>query len=296
MTPAASDMRLWALSDLHIGYERNREVLAELSPRPYDWIILAGDIGESLDHMRWTLDLFQERYARVLWVPGNHELWTTREAGELLGGADKYAALVELCRGRDVLTPEDPYPVWPGDGGAHRIALMALLFDYSFAPPGLDARGAVAWAAEGGVVATDEFRLDPSPHPDIPAWCAERLRLTEARLTAAADGLPAVLVNHWPLREDLIHIPRVPRYLPWCGTRATHDWHRRWRASVVVTGHLHTRRTDWIDGVRFEEVSLGYPRQHRPGVPSELWVRQILPEPPPVTRAPDRYIGARPGA
>jgi hypothetical protein len=29
----------------------------------------------------------------------------------------------------------------------------------------------------------------------------------------------------------------------------------------VVTGHLHTRRTDIVDGTRFEEVSLGYPRQ-----------------------------------
>ncbi len=32
---------------------------------------------------------------------------------------------------------------------------------------------------------------------------------------------------------------------------------QRCGARVVVSGHLHTRRTDWIDGVRFEEVSLG---------------------------------------
>lgn len=289
-------MHLWALSDLHVGHARNREVLAELSPRPSDWIVLAGDIGESLDHLRWALDLFQERFARVLWVPGNHELWTTREAGALCAGADKYQALVDLCRAREVLTPEDPWALWPGPGGPHRIALMALLFDYSFAPPGLDARAAVAWAAEGGIVATDEFRLEPAPFPDISAWCADRVRRTAARLDATDDDLPSVLVNHWPLREDLIHIPRVPRYIPWCGTRATHDWHRRYRARVVVTGHLHTRRTDWIDGVRFEEVSLGYPRQHRPGVPADLLPRQILPEPETVRSAPDRYIGARPGA
>jgi hypothetical protein len=51
---------------------------------------------------------------------------------------------------------------------------------------------------------------------------------------------------------------------------------------VVVTGHLHVRRTDWKDGTRFEEVSLGYPRQweaareHGNGINEML--RVILPE------------------
>jgi len=75
------------------------------------------------------------------------------------------------------------------------------------------------------------------------------------------EGARTVLINHWPLREDLIWIPRVPRFVPWCGTRATHDWHQRFRAIHVVTGHLHTRRTDVIDDTRLHEVSLGYPRQ-----------------------------------
>ncbi|MYU48090.1 hypothetical protein GTV15_15710, partial [Streptomyces sp. SID7803] len=28
-------------------------------------------------------------------------------------------------------------------------------------------------------------------------------------------------------------------------------------------GHLHIPRTTWYDGVRFEEVSVGYPRERR---------------------------------
>lgn len=285
-------MKLWALSDLHVGYRANRELLAHVSPRPGDWLILAGDVGETLEHLRWAFDHFQPRFARLLWVPGNHELWTSDEHGGRLAGASKYAALVDLCRARGVLTPEDPWPLWPGDGGAHRIALMALLFDYSLAPAGMDPAAAVAWAAEDGTVSADEVRLDPAPHPDIGTWCAERLHRTAARLAAEIDH-PAVLVNHWPLRDDLIHIPRVPRFVPWCGTLATCDWHTRHRAAVVVSGHLHTRRTDWRDGVRFEEVSLGYPKQHRPGLPADAYLRQILPEPPPPDGAPDRWIGPR---
>jgi predicted phosphodiesterase len=36
---------------------------------------------------------------------------------------------------------------------------------------------------------------------------------------------------------------------------------RRGRAEVVVYGHLHIPRTTYYDGVRFEEVSMGYPRE-----------------------------------
>jgi hypothetical protein len=46
-----------------------------------------------------------------------------------------------------------------------------------------------------------------------------------------------------------------------------------------VYGHLHIPRTTYYDGVRFEEVSIGYPREwQRRGLPDRL-LRQILPVP-----------------
>jgi hypothetical protein len=56
---------------------------------------------------------------------------------------------------------------------------------------------------------------------------------------------------------------RFPEFAQWCGTTRTADWHVRFRAEVVIYGHLHIRRTTHYDGVRFEEVSLGYPREWR---------------------------------
>ncbi len=46
----------------------------------------------------------------------------------------------------------------------------------------------------------------------------------------------------------------------------------------MVYGHLHIPRTTWYDGVRFEEVSVGYPREWRRRKPYR-WMRQILPDP-----------------
>lgn len=290
-------MRLLALSDLHVGYAINRDALAGIAPRPDDWLILGGDLGETGDHLRLVFAQLAPRFRQLVWIPGNHELWTTRERGDLLAGEAKYNHLVDLCREHGVLTPEDPYPLWHGEGGPHILAPLFLLYDYSMRPAEIPLAGAVRWAAETGVVAADEFRIEPAPHADLPAWCAARLALGEARLADAIarhPDLPTILINHWPLREDLIHLPKIPRFTLWCGTRATHDWHRRYRASVVVSGHLHTRRTDWIDGVRFEEVSLGYPRHWRQDLGIDLHLRTILPEPPPTEASLPRYHGPRP--
>ncbi len=286
-------MRLLALSDLHVGYAVNREALLAISPRPDDWLILGGDLGETGDHMRLVFDTLGPRFRQLVWVPGNHELWSSRENGQILGGPTKYAHLVDLCRSHGVLTPEDPYPVWPGEGGPHVIVPMFLLYDYSMRPDDVPQERAVKWAAETGVIAADEFRIEPAPHASLPAWCAARLAATQARL-AELPPLPTILINHWPLREDLIHLPRIPRYTPWCGTRATRDWHTRYRADVVVTGHLHTRRTDWIDGVRFEEVSLGYPRHWRQELGVDIHLRTILPTPAADEPTLERYVGRRP--
>jgi hypothetical protein len=83
------------------------------------------------------------------------------------------------------------------------------------------------------------------------------------------------------LRNEHAILPSIPRFSIWCGTQRTHDWHRRFRARAVVTGHLHIRSTRWQDGVRFEEVSLGYPRQWLGRGTLESHLRQILPLQPP---------------
>nr|WP_246423130.1 metallophosphoesterase [Roseospira visakhapatnamensis] len=294
-----------AISDIHLGHPENRAILDDVPPHPEDWLILAGDVGESLDHMARALEVFAPRFARVLWVPGNHELWTTTEGGVPLGGQAKYDALVAVARTWGVLTPEDPYPRWPGpppgmgpaDDGPVVVCPLFLLYDYSFRPPEVALAEMRDWAMEGHALCADETRLSPAPHPDRPTWCDARLRQTEARLAALPDGARTILINHFPLRRDLLFIHRVPRLAPWCGTVATEDWHRRYNAAVVVTGHQHVPRTDWRDGTRFEEVSLGYPREWRPrlGGPPRLTdvMREILPgprpTPPPMTeRTADR--------
>ena len=271
-------MKLLALSDLHVEHLQNRQALEALPARPEDWLILAGDISDTVVGLAWTLDLLQRKFAQLLWVPGNHDLWIER-VDDPLRGVARYEKLLATCRARSVLTPEDPYVEWPLTvaGRRVRIALMHLLYDYSYAPDEHQGQErAVAWAAEAGIRAADELRLPPSPYPSREAWCQARLAETLPRLEEAAREHALVLVNHWPLRHDVVRLGRVPRYAPWCGTRLTDDWHVRFGALACVHGHLHVRASDLRDGVRFEEVSLGYPGHWDPALGAAHYLREIL--------------------
>jgi hypothetical protein len=166
------------------------------------------------------------------------------------------------------------------------IAPIFTLYDYSFRPSHITLENALEWAREKDIEATDEHLLHPDPHASRIEWCHALVAATERKLSgavAAHPHTPLIIVNHWPLREDLVMLPRVPRFSLWCGTTKTADWHNRFNARVVVSGHLHIRRTDWIDGTRFEEVSLGYPRQWQEcqerGMDVNDMLREIMPGP-----------------
>ncbi len=272
-------MKLYAISDLHLRSEDNRLALQALPPHPEDWLILAGDIGETEAHLHFALRVLTPRFRQLLWVPGNHDLWTMPSEPDALRGEAKYQRLVAICHDYGVLTPEDPYVRWPGEGQPYLLAPLFILYDYSFRPDGVPFDKAVEWAAESGVICADEVLLHPDPYPSLVDWCADRCRYSEGRLLAVPPGVRLVLINHFPLRQDLVRLRRIPRFKLWCGSRCTEDWHVRFPVAVAVYGHLHIRGTYLRDDVRFEEVSFGYARDWDYWRGLKPYLRQILPEP-----------------
>lgn len=275
-----ADPSLLAVSDLHVAYPANRKVVEGLAPRsPGDWLIVAGDVGELVDDISWALDTLARRFAKVIWVPGNHELWTHPRDPVQLRGEHRYRHLVKVCRSLGVVTPEDEFPVWMGSGGPVTVAPLFVLYDYSFRTPTARTMAqSLAAADDAGVVCADEAFLHPDPFGSRTAWCHARVKETEQRLTACDQGLPSVLVNHFPLVRHPTEVLHHPEFAQWCGTERTADWHRRFRARAVVYGHLHIPRTTWQDGVRFEEVSLGYPREWQRAQHPYRIPHPILPE------------------
>jgi 3',5'-cyclic AMP phosphodiesterase CpdA len=255
---------LLATSDLHVSHDGNREVVERIRPlADGDWLIVAGDVADRVADIEWTLRLLRERFEKVIWAPGNHELWTVSRDEVQLRGVERYEHLIGLCRDLDVLTPEDEYPVWVGEDEELVVAPLFLLYDYSWRPTGTTLEQALELGRSSGVYCTDEIFLFPDPYPSRQAWFEDRLQLTQARLEQIPTDRRTVLVSHWPLNRLPTSILTYPLFAMWCGATRTEDWHLRYRAAVAVYGHLHIPVSFQVDGVRFEEVSLGYPREWR---------------------------------
>ncbi|KAL7781429.1 hypothetical protein V8C37DRAFT_398185 [Trichoderma ceciliae] len=269
---------LYGISDLHLAHPLNASEWDLLQSKPPGTgLILAGDIGESAAHLVVAFQRAKACFTHVFWVPGNHELYSispsmAKHPADHLHGEAKYNAFVELARQHGVLTPEDNWMLWRGADGVNLvIALVFTLYDYSFRPMEVPREEVLDWAMEENIWATDEALLHPQPYATRDEWCIKLCERWELKFADYATRYPSskfIIVNHWPLREDLIYIPYIPRFSPWCGTKRTRDWMESRRfgtcyggAKVVVSGHLHVRRTDVKEGVRYEEVSLGYPKQ-----------------------------------
>lgn len=245
---------LWAVSDLHGAVKANGARIDELVPAdPADWLIVAGDVAESIDVVIRILGKLRHRYAQVIWAPGNHELFSRSQ--DKFRGKQRYAELVRRCREIGVLTPEDPYPVFAGV----TIVSLFTLYDYSFRRSGISVEQALAEAQSNNIVMTDELAI--APFVDIRAWCWDRLAYSIKRLSRVSG--PTVLINHWPLVSEPTQKLRLPEVALWCGTRHTRAWASRYEARAVIYGHLHMPNELVVDGVKHVEVSLGYPREWR---------------------------------
>jgi 3',5'-cyclic AMP phosphodiesterase CpdA len=74
------------ITDLHISYPENRKIVADLRPESEDdWLLVAGDIGEMPEDIAWAVRTLASNFAKVVWAPGNHELWPLRRVPHCQG-------------------------------------------------------------------------------------------------------------------------------------------------------------------------------------------------------------------
>ena len=82
--------RVLCISDLHTDHGdnmkwlKNRTVDFGNDLRSTDLIIVAGDISHEIDKLEQSFSYLRKRKSEILFVPGNHEAWVTREEKENL--------------------------------------------------------------------------------------------------------------------------------------------------------------------------------------------------------------------
>ena len=69
--------RIFCISDVHVDQHGNLGWFKSLSEENFknDVVMIAGDIGDTMNAVRICLKEFKKRFRRVFMIPGNHDLW-----------------------------------------------------------------------------------------------------------------------------------------------------------------------------------------------------------------------------
>lgn len=241
-------MRVFAVSDIHIDYDENARWIANLSTAEYqdDVLILAGDVTDELQLLEWCLTALAKRFKKVLFVPGNHDLWVIREGNEKnsLQKFDDVCAVVESSGASMQAFRE------------HGISIIPLLawYDYSFGEPSLELKS--VWM---------DYRACRWPsgfmEKDIAAHFGAFNNKQSSRV-----GDNVITYSHFLPRIDLMpgFIPNVHKFLyPILGSAQIECQLRRLNPNIHVYGHSHVNRHVRIDGVSYVNNAFGYPSETR---------------------------------
>lgn len=242
-------MRIFALSDLHADYDVNARWIASLSTADYtnDVLILAGDVTDRRHLLEWCLGMLVKRFRKVLFVPGNHDLWVVRDdrTKSSFHKFDEVCAVVESSGASMQAFRER---------GVSIIPLLAW-YDYSFGEPSEELRA--AWM---------DYRACRWPSGTTDKDVAAHFgTLNDEHVIPVGDKV--ITYSHFLPRIDLMpgFLPCASRLLyPILGSTEIDRRLRRLSSSIHVYGHSHVNRHVKIDGVSYVNNAFGYP--------SETWI------------------------
>jgi len=229
-------MRLFATSDLHTDYKENFRWLGEISDSEYrdDALIVAGDISDRLEIIRDTLKLLRS---------GNHELWVRNAEYDSI---EKLRRVLDLCAELNVSTnPVRFKNLW--------VVPLFSWYDGVFDEEKDNQTSArQAWADFHFC----KWPAEVNPLPDY------FLNLNKSNLKTY--DAPVITFSHFLPRADLLP-PKEYLRIKWLGSvsvcAALDTQIRELGSTVHVCGHTHTRVDHAIEGVRYVQNAVRYPKE-----------------------------------
>jgi predicted phosphodiesterase len=239
-------MRIFALSDLHVGHTANARWIKSLSRGDYldDVLILAGDVSDSLQELEWCLNQLASRFKTLLFVPGNHELWVRRD-GEHADSMEKFQRVRETAqRGGASLHPFR----------CARLSIVPLQgwYDYTFGLPTADLK--LSWA---------DFHACRWPD----SWSMEDVTTQFLGMNGYrrhSDDEIVISFSHFVPRIDVLselarNINRS--LLPVLGATRLEQRVRELRSIIHVYGHSHINRSVILSDTLYVNNALAYPSE-----------------------------------
>jgi predicted phosphodiesterase len=240
-------MRVFAVSDIHIDYQENKNWLLDLSTTDYreDILILAGDVSDKLELLEQCFRSLTIKFLKVLFVPGNHELWVSRDG--ISSSIKKYQHIRELADACDV-------SMQPLHYGTLSIVPLLSWYDFSFGAPG--AKLLDTWIDFRACIWPDQ--LQPQ---DVTKYFLEK---NERHL--AVTNNTVISFSHFLPRIDLMpsYIPQAYHYLyPVLGSELLENQIRALKPDIHIYGHSHVNRYLTMDGIQYINNAFGYPSEDR---------------------------------
>ncbi len=240
-------MRVFAVSDIHIDYQENRNCVSQLSNVDYvdDILILAGDVTDEQNLLRQCFAELSRKFRSVLFVPGNHDLWVYREKS--LNSFDKLTRVGEIAS-------EHGISMKPLHIESLSIIPLFSWYDFSFAKP--CSKLQQSWTDFRACVWPDHMQSS-----DITEFFLEKnndsLQIRNKTLISFSHFLP---------RIDLMpaYIPEAYHYLyPVLGTVALERQIRVLNPDIHVYGHSHVNCRQTLEGITYINNAFGYPSEER---------------------------------
>ncbi len=237
-------MRIFAISDLHTDFVENRRLVEEIPKRSYkdDVLIVAGDIADQIETIKRTLSVLRASFKMVFFTPGNHELWVR---GETYDSIEKLSRILKLCDSLDVQhSPRRVENAW--------VVPLFSWYDSAFDTEGDDGAELDGWA---------DFHFCKWPR-EIGEKFEYFVELNRPNITSY-DG-PVISFSHFLPRiellpsRDYLRFKSLPRV---AGCSLIERQIRELKSIIHVFGHSHINRDCVLDGVRYVQNALSYPRE-----------------------------------
>lgn len=241
-------MRVYAISDVHVDYEENLNWVLGLSRHEYqtDILILAGDVTDDITLLDRVFHSLNEKFSKVLFVPGNHELWVQND--EHGCSLQKFEAIERLCAEHDMAM---------GLFERSGVSFVPLLSWYDFSFGQADRHLRRAWR---------DFRACNWPaHLDSDAAVTDYFHDKNKPLLATRNKV-VISYSHFVPRIDVMseRIPEAKRRVyPVLGSEKLGLQVSQLKPDIHVYGHSHVNQSIKIDNVQYINNAFAYPREER---------------------------------
>ncbi len=279
-------MRIFAISDLHVDHQLNQQWVQQLSETEYsnDVLIIAGDISDNWTHLQATFIALQNKFAKVFFVPGNHELWIRR--GNYTHSVEKFEQILLLCKQLGIIT--HPLKVENHKNGAG-LWIVPLFSWYTLPEEGSHSLFKTKPGHDRTMEVWNDFHC--TKWPDLGGLTKSEYFLgLNARYLEKTYDAPVISFSHFLPRQDLIFSTEKERggmvfkdphpyfnFSRVAGCQGIEHQLRKLNSIIHVYGHQHRNRDRMVEGVRYISCCLGYPRERRSHSLLPIYTSQELP-------------------